>query len=377
MAAVGPGPINGFAKWQIQAPADTTIKTVEVERNFQFQGDNNMRWRVLRGNETILETATSGNAPPDSGGVIYRNVDSGRLTGQLECPAGATCGADGASMIVSTKNFFIELEDQTPPTVTLTPLPPTAPLRGTVQIPYTATDRGSGVGISTELVLDLTPQTVGRTVATDRDDNEGFCRRPFKDLQPCKLALTSSFSLDTTQIPDGTHTITPIITDAASNLSAGASFQITIQNAPTDGGSDGGGPDGGGPVPGDGSSDPGRDGSVPGSGGSVPGGGAPRLSEVSLSRTSFKVGGRGTVLRFSSSAAGKLRVAISKAGAKATRPLATLTRTIVAGRGRLPFSGRIGKKPLRPGRYQLTVTAQDAAGNRSEPTRLPFRILRG
>ncbi len=113
---------------------------------------------------------------------------------------------------------------------------------------------------------------------------------------------------------------------------------------------------------------------------------APVLTGVSLSRKRFKVGKartaltaaakapRGTVLRFSSSEAGKLSVAIAKV--KAPKPIATLTRSIAAGPGKILFSGRIGKKALRSGRYRLTLSARDAAGNATKPIALPFTILR-
>ncbi|MEA2429025.1 MAG: hypothetical protein QOF37_2653 [Thermoleophilaceae bacterium] len=47
-----------------------------------------------------------------------------------------------------------------------------------------------------------------------------------------------------------------------------------------------------------------------------------------------------------------------------------------AGKNVKPFSGRIGKKRLRPGTYRATLVATDAAGNRSLPKRLKFRIVR-
>jgi hypothetical protein len=47
-----------------------------------------------------------------------------------------------------------------------------------------------------------------------------------------------------------------------------------------------------------------------------------------------------------------------------------------AGAHRLRFRGRVSlKKPLRPGRYRMTMTARDAAGNVSSPDRVRFRLL--
>jgi hypothetical protein len=55
----------------------------------------------------------------------------------------------------------------------------------------------------------------------------------------------------------------------------------------------------------------------------------------------------------------------------------TLTRRANrAGRNTTKFSGRIGKKGLKPGRYRATLRAKDPAGNRSAPKRITFRIVR-
>ena len=48
-----------------------------------------------------------------------------------------------------------------------------------------------------------------------------------------------------------------------------------------------------------------------------------------------------------------------------------------AGANSLRFSGRLARKPLRPGSYRLVGTARDAAGNKSKAVRTGFRIVRG
>jgi hypothetical protein len=53
-----------------------------------------------------------------------------------------------------------------------------------------------------------------------------------------------------------------------------------------------------------------------------------------------------------------------------------LRRAVAGGATAVPFSGRIGKKALRPGRYRLTVVVADAAGNRSKPKSIGFRVVR-
>jgi virginiamycin B lyase len=58
------------------------------------------------------------------------------------------------------------------------------------------------------------------------------------------------------------------------------------------------------------------------------------------------------------------------------RRAGTLTRRRGAGLQRLRWSGRIGTRALRPGRYRIVLSAVDTAGNRSRTRTLTFRIVR-
>jgi hypothetical protein len=58
------------------------------------------------------------------------------------------------------------------------------------------------------------------------------------------------------------------------------------------------------------------------------------------------------------------------------RTVATLTRSGSAGINLVRFTGRIGKRALRAGRYRARITAIDSAGNRSAPRTTRFRIAR-
>jgi hypothetical protein len=53
-----------------------------------------------------------------------------------------------------------------------------------------------------------------------------------------------------------------------------------------------------------------------------------------------------------------------------------LTRTSRAGARRVAFSGRIGKRPLKPGSYRAVLIATDAAGNRSTAKSVTFTVVR-
>jgi len=122
---------------------------------------------------------------------------------------------------------------------------------------------------------------------------------------------------------------------------------------------------------------------------------APQLRAVSLTHTRFRVAkaatpvaakrrrriARGTVLRFTSSEAAKLAIVIERLpaphGHGRARKLATLTRGVASGAGRISLSGRIGKRRLSAARYRLTLTERDVAGNVSKPVRLTFTVLGG
>jgi hypothetical protein len=54
----------------------------------------------------------------------------------------------------------------------------------------------------------------------------------------------------------------------------------------------------------------------------------------------------------------------------------TLTRTDKSGANSLHFTGRIGRRALKPGSYRVTITANDAAGNKSKPKTLSFRVVK-
>jgi hypothetical protein len=54
----------------------------------------------------------------------------------------------------------------------------------------------------------------------------------------------------------------------------------------------------------------------------------------------------------------------------------TLQRSGKAGANTVAFSGRLGKRALKPGRYRAVITATDAAHNAGKPVTLSFRIVR-
>ncbi len=83
---------------------------------------------------------------------------------------------------------------------------------------------------------------------------------------------------------------------------------------------------------------------------------------------------RGTRFRYSLSEAARVSLTIRRASEGRFRTVGRLKRNGVKGTNRVRFSGRIGRRALRPGRYRAVITATDAAGNRSTPKRARFRV---
>jgi FG-GAP repeat len=132
----------------------------------------------------------------------------------------------------------------------------------------------------------------------------------------------------------------------------------------------------------------------------------PRIARFRLTRRRFAVGRgrtpisararRGTRLRFSLSENATMRISVQRAlrGRRAGRSCVkprrrlrqwrrctrwrragrTLVRKLDAGWRTVRFSGRIGRRALRRGRYRFRLTATDAAGNRSRAVYRRFRI---
>ena len=135
---------------------------------------------------------------------------------------------------------------------------------------------------------------------------------------------------------------------------------------------------------------------------------APVVSRLALTNTTFAVARgatpiaaaarRGTRVRYTLSEPATVTFAISRArpgrrvAGRCRRPTRanrgrrrctryvkvgrTIRRASPAGRSTLRFTGRIGRRALRPGRHRMAVAATDGAGNSSRARRLRFRIVR-
>jgi hypothetical protein len=117
---------------------------------------------------------------------------------------------------------------------------------------------------------------------------------------------------------------------------------------------------------------------------------APAVSGLVASPSRFAVGrratavsarvARGTRFRFRLSEDATVRIKILRrvpGTRNRFRKVGTLRRQLTSGSRSVRFSGRLGAKTLRAGRYRAVLTAIDASGNRSASVRASFRVVRG
>ena len=120
---------------------------------------------------------------------------------------------------------------------------------------------------------------------------------------------------------------------------------------------------------------------------SVPQNVRPVITSASLSRRVFAVNPRGraekpvvsrvkrgTSLRYTLSE--RARVLVTVRRVRPRRRIGGFAVASKAGRNRHAFSGRIGLKRLKPGRYLAVLVATDSGGLSSSPRRLKFKVVR-
>jgi streptogramin lyase len=106
---------------------------------------------------------------------------------------------------------------------------------------------------------------------------------------------------------------------------------------------------------------------------------APEITRFRVTRRVFRLGGLGTVIRWTQSEDATNSIVFDRRvnGRWRRVPRRRMRFESTAGNHRLRFRGRVSlRRPLRPGRYRMTMTARDAAGNVSLPDRARFKLLR-
>lgn len=355
--------MRGGALWTLKAPDETAIRNLEATRlAIPTWTPRTLVWEVKNGRGTLLDSLAS---PSAEVGIKY-SVNSTSVTIGMRCTRNV-CQTGDSGPSVSLSEIVATMEDNRPPRASISTTPQLeGAVKGTVAIPYRATDVGSGVRLSA-LIVD------GAPVASAEDANGGRCVAPFRFLAPCKLALDSSFVLDTTKLANGPHLVRVLIVDASGLEATSVEIPLTVDNTP--------------PPPVDPPKPPTPPVVPPVTPPAPPAGPPmlappvklpPALGAVSLSRRRIASGGK-AVLRFTSSEAGTLTVAIGRVGAApapggATAGPGPLTRAVAAGPGSLAIAAKVKGKPLRPGAYLLTATLRTADGRASTPATLRIKV---
>jgi hypothetical protein len=115
----------------------------------------------------------------------------------------------------------------------------------------------------------------------------------------------------------------------------------------------------------------------------------PAITALSVSRKAFAIAsssaaaaGRkqktGTVFRYKLTEAAKVKFKIERRkGKKFKKAGPPLSAKGKAGKNKLPFSGKLKGKALKPGSYRATAVATDSSGGRSAPRSVSFRVAGG
>jgi hypothetical protein len=239
--------ILGFDSWELEGPTGIPIKSFHAERTFLPgpEWSPSFQWKVtsVQHNESLesVETRTL----PQNG---FRNYASPtgqpnlgeRVTFRLTCnrnEAQEGCGLrEGVLRAeVDLRNVVAVYEDNLAPLTTLTPPGTATPVRGTIQVPYSAEDKRPFPGAGTSgvhavvFVRDSDRMKLGETEIS----NGGKCIPPLNSALPCPQQTSGTVPLITTRLPEGLSTIHLIGEDAAGNLGDSQSFQILVHNAPT------------------------------------------------------------------------------------------------------------------------------------------------
>jgi hypothetical protein len=237
-------PPGTSAGWTFTAPDGTTITAIDYERYIGHIFDSSNYWSpALRADGMIVlgetcedsiansETCFVGG-PPGEGGEpgLITGLSAHQLSVGIVCeaPSGQECvtGATQHQVWAAMYGATLTLSDPTPPTLSA----PSGALwepgetdgfhKGTESVTTSAQDVGGGVK---SIVLAADGQPV-ETYSTS-------CNFTF--AQPCPLSTgPQTMTLPTTNLPDGTHKLTLVATDAAGNQSTVASEQITVENNP-------------------------------------------------------------------------------------------------------------------------------------------------
>jgi len=190
---------------------------------FQADGaaieDCKIPWPFVPGSSNVC------SKPNNQAPYTFTGLNTSSLFLGVTCrivDAHTACIAGGAPLHAARANLYsakVTLSESTPPTLSnlASPLWGGGVVSGVVPVTFAASDQ---TGIQQQLVRSDTGQTLSSAV-TPCD---------FTLAQPCPQQPAGSLSIDTRRVPDGPHTFSVVVTDAAANSQVATSPTVIVHN---------------------------------------------------------------------------------------------------------------------------------------------------
>ena len=237
-------PSNDYIRTTFRAPPDTEIRNYTIWRSFEVTDVYHVWSSEFRlgtyvtFDRCFAEHGCTGAGNQDdplgpsnlAGGIGRTGVT--RLDFNVTCghvdSGGSICSSASPTGRFRLHRADIALLDQYPPALAAAPAGPLlagGPLSGVQGVAISATDRGGGVY---KALAEVDGQIVAEAVL---DRNGGRCTEPFGAARPCKPSATGLLALDTATVPDGTHSLRLLVTDAAGSVAAWGPVSIRTANS--------------------------------------------------------------------------------------------------------------------------------------------------
>ena len=225
-------PITGYVLYRWAQVTNVTPDPGGVPYAYIYQQlEDGTAVQVLNPGYLAQADLGSPSAPLSDTNVFVRSgLRIGSIAAQVQCATG-TCQAQSGRYggVFQLYRLALQLEDSTDPTFTATPSgglwDTSKVLSGVQSTSFGAHDDDSGVYLAT-IEVDGRP-----AVSQVLDENDGRCRKPFSYLVPCKKTAAGTVSIDTATLPDGTHSVRLLVSDASeTNQVAFGPVQINTRN---------------------------------------------------------------------------------------------------------------------------------------------------
>lgn len=251
--AASPATFSGNQRmgWEFTAPTDTTV--TEVRANWGYIVGHN-------GQDTNASAAVGiyrdgFDWPADliwecqayfwgdsycysGGGVQTFAINATRFGFDAGCygTSNGTCGPSGdGKSVIGFHDTRITLDDQFWPEFSSLAGVPTGAAKGALEISATLTDRGGGLWQSEVKLGSVVLRARSTLDAAGGRCAEVNVEPPTNEFgfpQPCPRSLGTSWLVDTTTVPDGQHTLSITVWDAAGNATKVVNQTIAVDNVP-------------------------------------------------------------------------------------------------------------------------------------------------